>query len=73
MTYMSGWGFLDRFTLFPQPYKTKAGVYILTSSIQASDREAAELHADVSGYIEKPFTSLELEYVVSDQLNRMLI
>lgn len=63
MSYMDGWGFLDSFAKLPACYKTN--IFILTSSIQASDREKAILRTDVSGYIEKPFTAVELDYVVS--------
>lgn len=72
MTFMSGWGFLEKFSAFSLRYKQKASVYILTSSIQTSDRKAAALHAEVSGYIEKPFTTLELEYVMAEQQSRVL-
>jgi CheY-like chemotaxis protein len=72
MTYLDGWGFLKKFGLLPLRYKRKASVYILTSSIQSSDREAAAVHADISGYIEKPFTAQELNYVFSSQQARIL-
>ena len=65
MSYMDGWGFLDEFGKLPASFRTRAQVFILTSSIQPADKERAKLRTDVSGYIEKPFTLAELEYVVS--------
>lgn len=65
MSYMDGWGFLDNFAQLPDDYTAKTSVFILTSSIQASDREKATLRTDISGYIEKPFTVAELDYVIA--------
>lgn len=64
MSYMDGWGFLDKFAELPVSYKSKSNLFILTSSIQPSDREKAVIREDVSGYIEKPFTVSEMDYVL---------
>lgn len=72
MGNLDRWGFLDRFSLFLPRYRRKARIYILTSSILASDRKAATQHADVTGYIEKPFTTSELNYIASSQTCQVL-
>jgi two-component system, chemotaxis family, chemotaxis protein CheY len=73
MTYMDGWGFLEEFSSYPARYKEKANIYILTSSIQPSDRQAAEQHPEVRGYIEKPFTTAELNYIIDNQTSPILL
>lgn len=70
MDQISGWDFLDRFKDFPDANRNKTSIYILTSSIMRSDKESASHNPNVRGYIEKPFTSDELEFVISLEVNR---
>lgn len=65
MHRLSGWDLLEEFSAFPDRYREKMSIYVLTSSIMRSDKEMAAQNPDVTGYIEKPFTSEELEYVLS--------
>jgi CheY-like chemotaxis protein len=72
MNYMDGWGFLDRFSTFPPRYRKTTNIYILTSSLLASDREKATLHPDVEGYIEKPLRASDINFIISNQLTQKM-
>lgn len=65
MSQMVGRELLERYGQYPQQYGEKAGVYPLTSSIMAYDRERADKNPLGGGYIEKPFTQFGLEQIVS--------
>lgn len=69
MSSMDGWCFLERFASFPSEYREKSSIYILTSSIQACDRERAHQRPDVCGYIEKPFSQHELEHILARRVS----
>ena len=56
MPELSGWDVLERLTTLEPDMEGSLEVYILSSSINPSDRERAEAHPLVSGYIRKPLT-----------------
>jgi|SRR5579872_2434756 len=61
MPILNGWQVLDRFANFPNEIKKKFRIYILSSSIAWEDKNKAESHPLVSGFIEKPITIEQLQ------------
>lgn len=57
MPFMTGWEFLDRFEKLGQQARERIEIYILTASIDDSDRIRAENNSCVSGYLSKPLSS----------------
>ena len=56
MPTLTGWDVLDYFTKFSEVLINKFTIYILSSSIDAQDKQRASNCHLVSGYIEKPLT-----------------
>ena len=56
MPIMDGWEFLEKFDLLPSSIKEKISIYILTSSIDNSDRMKADENPYVKNYVVKPLT-----------------
>jgi CheY-like chemotaxis protein len=56
MPVMSGWEFLDEFSLFPENMHTQMDIFLLSSSIDPDDKEKAEKHPLVGGYYSKPLS-----------------
>lgn len=54
MPSISGWEFIDRFNTFSELIKSQFDIYILSSSIDPSDIQRAELSALVIDFLEKP-------------------
>ena len=57
MPKIDGWEFLVRFEEFSEAVKRQIGIYILSSSLDRSDREKAEGNKRVRGFISKPLTA----------------
>jgi CheY-like chemotaxis protein len=62
MKYLEGWRFLDTITDFGIDTK----VVILTSSLLAADRERAQQHRLVSGFLNKPVTIEGLKRILQE-------
>tara|TARA_Y100000782_G_C10188796_1_gene268910 strand:+ start:13269 stop:13682 length:414 start_codon:yes stop_codon:yes gene_type:complete len=62
MPIMDGWQFLERFTEPLKESQRIPAIFIVTSSIDESDREKAKSHPLVQGYITKP---VKLEFLQS--------
>ena len=60
MPVMNGWEFLDEFEEIAGRFKTKTRLYVVSSSIDTSDRERAKKYAFVTDYIVKPVSIEEL-------------
>ncbi|MBS1494666.1 MAG: response regulator [Bacteroidetes bacterium] len=56
MPLMNGWEFLDEFEKFPDFIKTQFTIYMLSSSIDDSDKERAAANELVTGFISKPLS-----------------
>ena len=56
MPIMDGWDFLEKFDLLPNKIKDSIMIYILTSSIDSSDRIKADENTYVKNYVVKPLT-----------------
>lgn len=54
MPTMSGWEFMEEFEKIETLIKEQVSVYILSSSINQTDKEKAENHPNIIDYIEKP-------------------
>lgn len=56
MPILTGWDFLNRFEKFPQKIRRRLKIFILSSSVDARDKQMAEASPLVLGFIEKPLT-----------------
>lgn len=54
MPTMSGWEFMERFQKINTVIKDQISIYILSSSVNQSDKHKAKTHPDIIDYIEKP-------------------
>ena len=60
MPIMDGWEFLEIFQIrFPE-FAEKAKIFILSSSINPSDKERAKSEKLISGFLSKPLDELEI-------------
>ena len=69
MPSISGWEFLEIFKDFSVLIKEQFVIYMLTSSIDARDREKAELNPLVQGFLSKPLSSQVVTEVMGDNKN----
>lgn len=69
MSYMDGWQFLEKYNQIPEEYREKVKIFILTSSIMEEDRQAAESHPAVDGFLVKPLSEVEISYILSESSN----
>jgi CheY-like chemotaxis protein len=56
MPGLNGWQVLDELEALPLPVKDYMSVYMLSSSIDPKDKQKAEEHPLIKGYIEKPLS-----------------
>ena len=63
MPIMDGWQFLDEIQTNPE--FSKIPTYILTSSIDPSDKSKSQSFPNVKGYLTKPLTLKDLETIQS--------
>ncbi|WP_300565445.1 response regulator [Flavobacterium sp.] len=54
MPTMSGWEFMEQFQNINSVIKDQILIYILSSSVNQSDKQKAKIHPDIIDYIEKP-------------------
>jgi len=59
MPEMNGWDFLERFAFD----KTKAEIYILSSSVDKRDINRANTYAQVKKYLSKPLISQSINHI----------
>jgi CheY-like chemotaxis protein len=57
MPVMNGWNFLEKVAAYPETAQKNLKIYILSSSIDPRDKQRAESHFLVHGYISKPLGS----------------
>jgi CheY-like chemotaxis protein len=60
MPTLTAWQFMDTFKLFQQTIRSKIGVYILSSSVDANDKKIAGNYVDIKGFITKPLERKKL-------------
>lgn len=68
MPDMTGWELLEEFNKLENGVKARFVIYIMSSSLDMRDREKAELHPLVSGYISKPLTPELLTSIFADDI-----
>ena len=56
MPIWSGWDFLDNFEMLDEKIKRQIKIYIISSSIDVSDKHRARQNKNVVDYIEKPLS-----------------
>lgn len=56
MNDMNGWEFLEHYHKFDDERKSKCKVFVLTSSVNRTDRERALQNEDVAEFLSKPIT-----------------
>jgi CheY-like chemotaxis protein len=56
MPTLSGWDVLDKFAEMPHLIEPHFTIYVLSSSVDPSDKEKAASNQLVSGYLEKPLS-----------------
>ena len=61
MPILSGWEVLDKFKDLPDEIKKQFRIYILSSSVAWEDKNTAENHPLVSGFMEKPISIEQLQ------------
>lgn len=66
MSFMDGWHFLEEYNHIKEEYREKVKIFILTSSIMEEDRQAAESHPSVDGFLVKPLSEAEIVYILSE-------
>jgi CheY-like chemotaxis protein len=63
MPSLTGWDFLDVFGNFNEDIQRQFLIYILSSSVDHRDKEKAETHPFVSGFLSKPLTIQNIEQI----------
>lgn len=72
MPTMTGWEFLDVFTNFDPWVKERFLIYILSSSIEDSTKEA-EIYTFIQGFLSKPLKLSNLEEILMNQVNSKML
>lgn len=60
MPRMNGFEFLEEYARMPEPVRSGVMLLMLTSSMLDRDRQRAEAHPFVSGFLDKPLTGEKL-------------
>jgi CheY-like chemotaxis protein len=63
MPEMNGWEFLDAIAEAASLPQRFPKIYMLSSSLDPADKERAETHQFVAGFLSKPLESVELEFL----------
>ncbi len=66
MPIKDGWGFLDDFVKIPHHNREQVTIYVVSSSINSSDRIRAEQYEMVSNYIVKPVEEYQLREILDN-------
>jgi response regulator RpfG family c-di-GMP phosphodiesterase len=62
MPTLTGWEFMEQYEKFSEEIKNQIRIYILSSSVDPRDKDKAEAHKYIKGFISKP---LEHETILS--------
>src|SRR5687767_12920999 len=65
MPVMSGWDFLEKYALLDERIKRQITIYILSSSVDWSDKEKAEANPYVKNYVIKPLSKGTVQNILS--------
>ena len=67
MPGLSGWDFLDRYSQYPQGFRMRMKLAILSASPHPDDKVRARKYTDVLSYIVKPLSEHSLRSFLMDQ------
>lgn len=67
MPTMDGFEFVEAFEKLPSAIKSRFSVYILTSSINSTDRETSFNYKSIQKFLSKPLTLPVIESVINTQ------
>ena len=70
MPEMNGWEFLDAIAEAASLPQRFPKIYMLSSSLDPADKERAETHQFVEGFLSKPLESVELEFLAQVVLEK---
>ena len=68
MPELTGWELLDKLAQYSTQIKTNFRIYILSSSINPKDVARASQNGLVSGFFEKPLTSLNFKALYDEEM-----
>ena len=63
MPVINGWEFLDALAARKDRFKGKCSVFILTSSVDAQEKELAKRYDMVCGFLQKPLDEQQLAHI----------
>jgi CheY-like chemotaxis protein len=66
MPELDGWDFLSYYKAFPEWFKRKCKLFMLSSSLDIADIEKAAQHPEITNYISKPLTFEDLAFIKSE-------
>jgi CheY-like chemotaxis protein len=64
MPIKDGWEFLGDFTQIPPDQREGVSIYVISSSINPTDRERAQKYDVVGGYLSKPVVAENLQDII---------
>lgn len=64
MPILDGWGFLDLFHTLPKSIQENYTIFIVSSSINKSDRERAMSYDSVKNYFSKPLLEADYNHIL---------
>jgi CheY-like chemotaxis protein len=67
MPEISGWEFLDEFSLFSARLHAQFKIFILSSSIDPEDKAKAEKHPMIHGFYSKPLSQQTLDSIFKEE------
>jgi CheY-like chemotaxis protein len=67
MPELNGFGFIEEFKKFPLNLVENTKIYILTSSLNESDKVKASKYKEVNGYLLKPIDATILKCIIETQ------
>jgi len=65
MPGITGWNVLEKIETFAAAAKDMISIYMLSSSVDLSDKEKADNHPMVNGYITKPLSKAKLLHLLA--------
>jgi response regulator RpfG family c-di-GMP phosphodiesterase len=64
MPTWSGWDYLYNFDMLEKDIKDQVIIFMLSSSVDPSDKQRAVENKNVTGYLEKPITTEKIELIL---------
>ncbi|MFK7907683.1 MAG: response regulator [Chitinophagales bacterium] len=64
MPVMNGWEFLEEYRELNEDKKAKSTLFMLTTSMNPSDKQKADDNEEVRGYINKPLSASKVKTII---------